>query len=356
VSITNVTDSTSSTTGALVVSGGIGVGKNLNIGQDIVTEGLTVNTSAVISELEVQSTTVSTSTTTGALVVNGGVGIGGNLNVGQNAVINKFNMYSDSDNNFLINGGTTTTGLSNTVYGFSANNNTGTNSNTAIGYSSLRDNSGYDNVAIGSLSLYNSGSGFQNVAIGSEAGFNNSGSNNVYVGYGAGDAANVGSNNICIGSTSMPSSASVSNECTIFTGNNTARFSSASGSWTFSSDMRDKTDIQNIEEGIDIINSLRPVKYCWDKREWYENNIPDGSKKENKIHGGFLAQELDNFQSYNNVEYLNLVYKSNPDKLEISMGNLMPIVIKALQDLSKENTKLKNEINFLSEELNKIKK
>jgi hypothetical protein len=64
VSITN------STSSALTVSG------------DIVTEGLTVNTSATIADLVVSAATISTGTTSGALVVTGGVGIGGNLNIG----------------------------------------------------------------------------------------------------------------------------------------------------------------------------------------------------------------------------------------------------------------------------------
>ena len=45
-------------------------------------------------------------------------------------------------------------------------------------------------------------------------------------------------------------------------------------------------------------------------------------------------------QTNNKAEYLNLVYKSNPDKLEIASGNLLPVIIKALQELSKENNNL----------------
>lgn len=63
--------STSSTTGALVVTGGVGVGGSLNTGDSI----------------KVGSLTNSTSSTTGALVVNGGVGIGSSLNVGTTANI-----------------------------------------------------------------------------------------------------------------------------------------------------------------------------------------------------------------------------------------------------------------------------
>ncbi len=65
-SITDATDSTSTSTGALIVSGGVGVAKNVNIGG-----------TATITDVS-QSTT----TTTGALVVSGGVGVAKNITVG----------------------------------------------------------------------------------------------------------------------------------------------------------------------------------------------------------------------------------------------------------------------------------
>jgi hypothetical protein len=64
-------------TGALIVSGGVGIGKNLNVdGSQILAGSLTVN-----------STTESEDTTTGALTVAGGAGIGGNVNVGGSVIV-----------------------------------------------------------------------------------------------------------------------------------------------------------------------------------------------------------------------------------------------------------------------------
>ena len=68
LSVTSSVASTSTTSGALQISGGIGIGKNIVIG-----------TTATIL-----GTAVSTSTTTGALIVIGGVGIGGSVNVSGN--------------------------------------------------------------------------------------------------------------------------------------------------------------------------------------------------------------------------------------------------------------------------------
>jgi hypothetical protein len=65
-------ESTSTSTGALVVSGGLGVGGRLNVG------GATALTGAT----SITNTTESTSTSTGALVVSGGVGVAKNISVG----------------------------------------------------------------------------------------------------------------------------------------------------------------------------------------------------------------------------------------------------------------------------------
>ena len=59
---------------------------------------------------------------------------------------------------------------------------------------------------------------------------------------------------------------------------------------------------------------------------------------------GFIAQELDEVQTKENAEWLNLVLKIIPDKLEATPGNLLPIIVKAIQELKTENDELKNEV------------
>ena len=63
------TESTSTTTGAAVIDGGLGLAKNINVG----------GSGVIAGRLDVDDTTQSTSKTTGALVVDGGVGIAQNL-------------------------------------------------------------------------------------------------------------------------------------------------------------------------------------------------------------------------------------------------------------------------------------
>jgi hypothetical protein len=71
-------DSTTASTGALVVTGGVGIGSTLTVGG--ISNHLGASNFSGITK--VLSATASTSTTNGALVVTGGTGIGGNLNVG----------------------------------------------------------------------------------------------------------------------------------------------------------------------------------------------------------------------------------------------------------------------------------
>ncbi len=99
------------------------------------------------------------------------------------------------------------------------------------------------------------------------------------------------------------------------------------------SDKRDKTDIQELDSSLKFIGKLKPVTFKWDKREWYENGISDGSKKDGKIQIGFLAQDLKALQEEHEMEYLNLVDESNPEKLEATPGNLLVPLIKAVQEL-----------------------
>ena len=74
----NGTESTSTTiTGAAVIDGGLGVGRNIKCGGD--------GAGVIAGRLDVNDTVQSNNTTTGALVVDGGVGIAKNLNVGQQA-------------------------------------------------------------------------------------------------------------------------------------------------------------------------------------------------------------------------------------------------------------------------------
>jgi hypothetical protein len=69
---------------------------------------------------------------------------------------------------------------------------------------------------------------------------------------------------------------------------------------------------------------------------------------------GFIAQELDEVQTKENAQWLNLVLKDNPVKWEATPGNLFPIVVKAIQELKYENDELKSVNSELKEKLSKF--
>ena len=63
------------------------------------------------------------------------------------------------------------------------------------------------------------------------------------------------------------------------------------------------------------------------------------SANDGKTQTGFIAQELQESVGENN--YLNLVDNYNDETLHATIGNLMPIVVKAIQQLSADVTALK---------------
>jgi hypothetical protein len=102
--ILSQTESNNVTTGAVVVSGGAGIGKNLNVGgSQTLTGSLTVN-----------SATQSNDTTTGALKVVGGIGAGGNLNIGGKATVQSTTgSISTQTGALVVSGGV---GVGETIY------------------------------------------------------------------------------------------------------------------------------------------------------------------------------------------------------------------------------------------------
>lgn len=84
--LTSTTSSTDTSTGALVVSGGVGISENLNVGGSTNLDGT----------VRLTSTVESNDSTSGALVVNGGVGVGGNVNVDGTLTADSFD-FGDGD-------------------------------------------------------------------------------------------------------------------------------------------------------------------------------------------------------------------------------------------------------------------
>ena len=204
--------------------------------------------------------------------------------------------------------------------------------NTATGLSALKANTtGDNNTANGAWALFVNITGEANTATGTDALVSNTtGSNNTAIGYQAGNTLTTGSNNTFIGKGANPSSASVSNEITI--GNSSiATLRAQVTSITALSDRRDKTDIISISEGLDFIKQLKPVSFTWNTRDKAKVGIKSA---------GFIAQDLLALQQKSEIgNNLDLVSQENPEKLEARYNNLLPVIVKAIQEESAEKDK-----------------
>ena len=120
---------------------------------------------------------------------------------------------------------------------------------------------------------------------------------------------------------------------------NAARIQAGDTMWETTSDLRIKKDIENIDSVLDGINNLRPITY---KRKY---GILD------KRHPGLIAQEVKpHFPlvvTGNEDDFQELVpTEERPEKFKGAMGmtypELIPYLIKAIQELSAKVTALEN--------------
>ncbi|KXK55427.1 MAG: outer membrane protein [Chlorobi bacterium OLB5] len=234
------------------------------------------------------------------------------------------------------------------------NNITG-GSNVVIGSNAMENNtSGSDNTAVGRNSLRDNETGFRNTAVGYSALILSLGAYNTAIGYDAGSIVTTGTNLTLIGNNAEPSSGTTQNQVTL--GNNSVTSLRCNvQTITSLSDVRDKKNINELSLGLNFIMHLKPRQFNWDRREWYDNSASDGTKMEISPTAGFIAQELDSVQNEFNAEWLKLVLKDNPDKWEATYGNLLPVVVKAVQELKSENDRLKEENSVLAQEIEKLK-
>ena len=269
------------------------------------------------------------SATTGHNNVMVGAGAGPNLTTGTRNV-----MVGGSS------GLSATTGADNTFVGFGAGQTAEGSGHVAIGKEALTDvtiSSGGASVAIGNLAMKDT-TGDANVAIGSGSGTGiTSGVNNTVIGFSAGNDffANdigTGSNNTLLGSGTSPSATNVSNEITL--GNaSIATLRCQVTTISALSDIRDKKNVEELPYGLNIIQALKPVSFDWNMRDGAKVDIPDF---------GFIAQDLAAVEDEHDAKRLALTLRNNPDRLEATPGRLIPILVKAIQELTARVEELEN--------------
>ena len=98
------------------------------------------------------------------------------------------------------------------------------------------------------------------------------------------------------------------------------------------SDSRLKESIEDSALGLSFVNNLRPVSFKF--------------KDKTRKHYGLVAQEVEKVLSDNNIsttDFAPLIYDSKYDRYGMRYTEFISILIKAVQDLSKEVEELKKQ-------------
>jgi hypothetical protein len=255
-----------------------------------------------------------------------------------------------------------TTGRDNTAVGFSAGitNTTGLE-NTALGMYALRFNTtGNTNTALGLQALHRNTTANDNTAVGRNSMEQNlTGAQNTIVGSLCHDNLTTGDLNTALGYNLAPSAVDVSSEIVIGSsitgaGTNTVRIGTGGGtatlgldgsdtSWAAASDVRLKKDVADSTVGLSFLNALRPITFKWQHKNAVAEDLPqydaDSSDPifgEGKAHHGFIAQEVKAvIDDHSDVLDGNNIWHEDPDGTQqLSQGNLVPMLVKAIQELS----------------------
>ena len=268
-------------------------------------------------------------------------------------------------------GANVTTGNNNVFVGYNAGDacTTGT-PNVAVGvgaYGSGGAGGGTENVAIGHQAMASADSGgLYNTCVGNQAGYYiTTGDYNVAIGRAADQVTTTGSFNIMIGPSAKPSANSGTSQTVIgynVEGNGNSSFTFGSGStdtscdfgsttWALPSDERIKEEIEDDVIGLSFINDLRPRTFRYRK----EKDIPEALKshvsgseerfRTDKYQHGFIAQEVkEAIDKHNFKDGFDMWSENENDGRQlIGPTAVIPMLIKAIQELSAEVEKLKGE-------------
>ena len=264
-----------------------------------------------------------------------------NTYVGTQAAVYQTGLYNTALGHLAMGGASGTgTGQQNTAIG----NNAGryvTNANqvTYVGRNAgLNTTTGQYNTGIGSASLQTCTIGAANTAIGLNALYDlTDGNNNTTIGLNAGFGVTTGINNLFLGANSGRSTASgglgniTSGSNQIQLGNNTSTNFLCKIALTVTSDKRDKTNFKEIPLGLDFVSQLKPTSFEFKKER--ESNKADGIERY-----GFLAQEILELEGDKPV----IIDNENLDSLKYTSDYLIPVLVKAIQELKAEIELLKN--------------
>lgn len=291
-----------------------------------------------------------------------------NVALGQDALYN-----SNSDDNVAVGYQslyTNTGGLANTAIGaFSLKANTTGLINTATGAQALQNNTtGGANTAFGNQALQNNITGGGNVALGSQTLLNNTtGSSNTAIGNQSGPNKDGLSNTSSIGNSAYTSASDqvrIGNESIVSIG--------GFANWSNVSDGRVKKNIKQNVPGLAFINKLQPVTYNLDLNaadkiiqrpeikdkdgkiiEPSPADIEARKQKEQILYTGFIAQDVEKAAKGINYDFSGVdAAKNNTDLYGLRYSDFVVPLVKAVQELSKQNEELQKQIDELKTLMN----
>lgn len=268
-------------------------------------------------------------------------------NVGLNTNGARFNMRQNIDNELGLFIGANDTNQGDIIIGCNSLTFDGGSSNS-------------DNIAIGNNNLQNVTTTIdRNIIIG----YNNASTNLQYLNNIVGSNNTIGNYYNC---SILGNSAFVTNNNQNQIGG-TVTTTYVYGTVHNRSDIRDKADIQDIPLGLDFVNKLKPKFYRWNYREdyrkvdlsgnlildssgnvIYEKN--DGTKKRVRFHAGLIAQDVKEVMDESSIDfgaYQDHSVKGGKDVKSLGYDEFIPVLIKAIQELSAKNTELENRIKIL---------
>jgi len=282
-------------------------------------------------------------------------------------------------------------GFNNTAVGtYSLTGNLGGDNNTSMGVYSMESNTnGSGNSAFGDNVMSLNSTGNNNVAVGIDAlGYNVGGSYNTAVGGYAGHYT--GDNSYCtfLGysadkfiSTNFTNSTALG-AYTSITGSNQVRLGSSSvtsiggyANWSNISDGRFKKNLKEDVPGLAFINKLKPVTYNLDitglkkflgedvvRNDDKQQSMSDEKskqsiqKKEAEIQTGFVAQDVEKAANELGYKFSGVDHPENENTpYALRYSEFVVPLVKAVQELSKQNDEQKKINEELREQISQLK-
>jgi hypothetical protein len=293
-------------------------------------------------------------------------------NTGRNNIANgSYALYNNSTGSDNTSTGVSsmdenTTGIFNVADGGSAlfNNSTGSY-NTASGYSAIYNNtSGNYNTAVGYWALNQNYDASYNTAVGMYAGTSTHGWNNTFIGSETDVAASDIYNGTALGNSVM---ITASNQVRI--GNNFVTSIGGFANWTNISDGRVKKNIKENVPGLAFINKLKPVTYNLDMDavdkivqrpaikdkdgksfalKTSQAEINARNAKQQIVYTGFVAQDVEKAAKEVNYDFSGVdAAKNDKDLYGLRYSEFVVPLVKAVQELAKQNDELKSRIEKL---------